>query len=134
MIWLSIFSSGPSFGVEEHEDVISAAQFFKKKAGLKQIIVIGTSQGASSAILAAAKNKEDIHLVVAENPYASIQQMFRDVITGAATHRPKFSEGSGIANYIAREFGKVLKITCVIAFFSNWKSCFFFLVYSSNFD
>lgn len=92
---------GPTFGVKEQEDILFAVKFFKEKAKVKQIILIGTSQGATSIILASSRNTKDIALIIAENPFSSLYQMFFDVISGALKYKPKWAKGSGIANYIA---------------------------------
>jgi uncharacterized protein len=65
-------------GIWEHRDVEAAATYLKRNRGTKQVIVIGCSQGAASAIEAAAEDN-DIEGVIAE---ASILSP-RDILTVA---------------------------------------------------
>lgn len=60
---------GTLFGAREQYDVIAAAQFLKTVKGATSVAVVGTSCGASSAILAAALEPEMAVCVVAENPF-----------------------------------------------------------------
>ncbi len=69
---------GISLGFRESEDVSSAVSYMKAR-GFGTVAVIGTSQGASSAIIAAARDP-DIAAVIAENPVASILELLRGTI------------------------------------------------------
>jgi fermentation-respiration switch protein FrsA (DUF1100 family) len=68
---------GISLGVRESEDVVAAVAWAKQVRGLARVAVLGTSQGGASVILAAAADP-DIDVVVAENPFTSIHDLFRD--------------------------------------------------------
>ncbi|MCA9511072.1 MAG: alpha/beta hydrolase [Myxococcales bacterium] len=65
---------GVSFGVREHEDVSAAVRHAKEVRGLERVVVIGTSQGAASALLAAASDPA-IDGVVAINAFTDIPAM-----------------------------------------------------------
>ncbi len=69
---------GISLGIRESEDVVAAVAFAKHSRGLERVAVIGTSQGAASAILAAAADPS-IDAVIAENSFTSIEDLIRDV-------------------------------------------------------
>lgn len=69
---------GISLGVRESEDARAAAAWAKRTLGLERVALIGTSQGAASAILAAAADPS-IDAVVAENPFTSIRELIRDI-------------------------------------------------------
>jgi alpha-beta hydrolase superfamily lysophospholipase len=68
---------GISLGVRESEDVIAAVAWARRVRGLARVAVLGTSQGGASAILAAAADPR-IDVVVAENPFTSVHELFRD--------------------------------------------------------
>jgi alpha-beta hydrolase superfamily lysophospholipase len=77
-------------GIWEHRDVEAAAAYLKQSRGIKRVIVFGCSQGAASAIEAAAEDK-DIDAVIAE---ASILSP-RDILTVATRRaRPDLAPGS----------------------------------------
>lgn len=67
---------GISLGFREHDDVSSAVAFMDGR-GFLDVGVIGTSQGAASAILAAAADPR-IDAVIAENPFTSVYDLMRD--------------------------------------------------------
>ncbi len=69
---------GISVGFRESEDVSSAVSYMQAR-GFASVAVIGTSQGASSAIIAAARDP-NIAAVIAENPVASISEVVRGTI------------------------------------------------------
>jgi dipeptidyl aminopeptidase/acylaminoacyl peptidase len=76
-------------GIWEHRDVEAAVAYLKQNRGIKRVIVFGCSQGAASAIEAAAEDK-DIEGVIAE---ASILSP-RDIITVATRRaRPDLAPG-----------------------------------------
>ena len=70
---------GLSFGLREWRDVISAAQFVGKEKGVRSVVLMGTSVGGASAIIAAynAQPKDNIVGVVAENPLARPGDLMR---------------------------------------------------------
>jgi len=70
---------GVSFGVREHEDVSAAVDYAKRVHGLERVVAIGTSQGAASTILAAARDPA-IDGVVAINSFTDVPSL----IEGAA--------------------------------------------------
>jgi uncharacterized protein len=69
-------------GIWEHRDVEAAVAYLKQSRGIKRVIVLGCSQGAASAIEAAAEDK-DIDGVIAE---ASILSP-REILTRPASLR-----------------------------------------------
>jgi uncharacterized protein len=76
-------------GIWEHRDVEAAVAYLKQSRGIRRVIVLGCSQGAASAIEAAAEDK-DIDGVIAE---ASILSP-RDILT-VATRRARPDLASG---------------------------------------
>jgi alpha-beta hydrolase superfamily lysophospholipase len=86
---------GFSLGVREHEDVSAGVAFLKTELGMEYVAVIGSSQGAVSAILAAAKDPL-IDLVIAINPFSTVDSLIYDNRTGddpspALTSVPPFA-------------------------------------------
>ncbi|CAN8068464.1 unnamed protein product [Agarophyton chilense] len=75
-----------SLGKREHVDVISAVSFLKSR-GAKRVAVLGTSQGASSAIIAAAMC-DDIDALVLENPFSSPEVLVRHIVTSVLEKVP----------------------------------------------
>ena len=65
---------GISIGYREHEDVISAVDYLTDQRGFSQIGVFGSSQGAISAILAAAIDAR-IHAIVAQSAATSLTDL-----------------------------------------------------------
>lgn len=80
-------SRGLSFGAREHEDVSSAVAYLAGPRGIARVAVIGTSQGAASAILAAADDPR-IAAVVAENPFTHLRDLLLDTSLAAGVPRP----------------------------------------------
>jgi alpha-beta hydrolase superfamily lysophospholipase len=72
---------GMSLGVREHEDVSAGVAFLKTELGMDGVAVIGSSQGAASVILAAARDPL-IDLVIAINPFSTVGRMMYDNRTG----------------------------------------------------
>lgn len=68
---------GTLFGAREQFDVCAAIDYLKQKRGAHQVAVVGTSCGASSAILAAALRPGAASCVVAENPFKRADDLFR---------------------------------------------------------
>jgi dipeptidyl aminopeptidase/acylaminoacyl peptidase len=68
------YGLGMSLGYRESEDVSSAVDFLMAHKGFNRIAVIGTSQGATSVILAAARDKR-IGLVVAQGTGTTLPDM-----------------------------------------------------------
>lgn len=68
---------GISYGVRESHDVSSAVAFAKQQRGLERVVVIGTSQGGASVILAAARDPE-IDAVISENPFTRVEDLLED--------------------------------------------------------
>jgi fermentation-respiration switch protein FrsA (DUF1100 family) len=77
---------GISLGFRESEDVSSATAWAKRARGLHRVAALGTSQGAAAAILAAADDPA-IDAVIAENPFASVRDLVRD-LRGLEDARP----------------------------------------------
>lgn len=63
-------SRGTLFGAREYLDVCAAVDYLKTEHGATNVAVIGTSCGASSAIIAAASRPDLAVCVMAENPFA----------------------------------------------------------------
>ena len=68
---------GTLFGAREQYDCIAAVEFLKQEKGAKQVALIGTSCGASSAIQAAAIQPGLVSCIVAENPFTRADDLLR---------------------------------------------------------
>ncbi len=68
---------GITFGIRESRDVSSAVAFAKDVKGLAQVLVLGTSQGGASVILAASRD-DRIDAVISENPFTRIEDLLGD--------------------------------------------------------
>lgn len=66
---------GLGFGYREQFDVAGAARFAKQSLGWDRVFVIGTSVGASAALLATAR-ESSIDAVIAENPFYDYEPFF----------------------------------------------------------
>jgi fermentation-respiration switch protein FrsA (DUF1100 family) len=75
---------GLAFGIREYADTQSAVAWMKGTRSLQRIAVIGSSQGAASAIIAAALDPA-IDVVVAENSYTNLFEMLRDTRSEAGS-------------------------------------------------
>ena len=70
-------SRGIAFGWRANHDVISATAFMKESRGYSRVAVLGTSMGAVSTIIAAAKS-DRIDVVIAENPFATAHEVLSE--------------------------------------------------------
>lgn len=70
-------SRGIAFGWRANHDVSSAVVFMKQRRLYSRVAVLGTSMGAVSAIIAGA-NTPEIDVVIAENPFASAEDVLGD--------------------------------------------------------
>lgn len=70
-------SRGIAFGWRANHDVSSAVAFIKQQRSYSRVAVLGTSMGAVSAIIAGA-NTPAIDVVIAENPFATAQDVLGD--------------------------------------------------------
>lgn len=70
-------SRGSLFGAREQYDIIAAVEFLKKQKGAKNVAIVGTSCGASSAILAASMRADLTVAIVAENPFTRADDLLR---------------------------------------------------------
>jgi len=69
---------GFSFGVREAVDVAAAVQFARAELNATRVVLIGTSTGATSSILAVADlcRRGAVQAIVAENPFARPADLF----------------------------------------------------------
>jgi pimeloyl-ACP methyl ester carboxylesterase len=68
------YGLGMSLGYRESEDISSAVDFLMAHQAINRIVVIGNSQGATSVILAAARDKR-IGLVIAQGTGTTLPDM-----------------------------------------------------------
>jgi len=68
---------GFSFGRREKLDVLSSVRYLRKARGAERVVVVGTSTGASSAILAEGLYPGSIDAIIAENPFTRPADLFR---------------------------------------------------------
>eukprot|EP00750_Incisomonas_marina_P009712 INCI16082.2.p1 GENE.INCI16082.2~~INCI16082.2.p1 ORF type:complete len:376 (-),score=42.92 INCI16082.2:332-1459(-) len=79
---------GLSMGIREHEDAMAAVNFARGTLGFESVVLIGTSVGAYSSILATARLPEEAVLgVIAENPFTSIRDNVRGIVLNLACRR-----------------------------------------------
>mmetsp|Transcript_5176 Transcript_5176/g.9027 ORF Transcript_5176/g.9027 Transcript_5176/m.9027 type:complete len:441 (+) Transcript_5176:143-1465(+) len=70
-------SRGFSFGVREAQDVSAAVSFVRKEKSAQRVILLGTSTGATSSILAVADHCADsVDSIIAENPFSRPADLF----------------------------------------------------------
>jgi alpha-beta hydrolase superfamily lysophospholipase len=67
---------GSGLGYRELHDVSAAVRYMKRERGHRGVAVYGVSLGASAALLAAAGDR-DIDAVIAEAPFASVDELAR---------------------------------------------------------
>jgi pimeloyl-ACP methyl ester carboxylesterase len=67
---------GGGLGYRELHDVSAAVRYMKRERGHRGVAVYGVSLGASAALLAAAGDR-DIDAVIAEAPFASVDELAR---------------------------------------------------------
>lgn len=72
-----------SLGRREHHDV-NAAVLYMRRRGAQKVIVLGTSQGASSGVICAAKN-ENVDMLILENPYRSPDALINGIVDTVLT-------------------------------------------------
>ena len=105
---------GISYGVRESHDVSSAVAYAKEQRGLEDVVVLGTSQGGASVLLAAARD-EEIDAVISENPFTRLEDLLGDTammkqipgqmrgaITRVALWRIGSRPGDGPIDHVAR--------------------------------
>lgn len=78
-----------SLGKREHLDVVAAVRFMRTR-GIEKVVVMGTSQGATSAIIAAAKlsdaaPSETPDALIVENPFASPEDLVAPIVQAVFT-------------------------------------------------
>eukprot|EP00698_Gefionella_okellyi_P004027 TRINITY_DN1373_c0_g1_i3.p1 TRINITY_DN1373_c0_g1~~TRINITY_DN1373_c0_g1_i3.p1 ORF type:complete len:379 (-),score=30.63 TRINITY_DN1373_c0_g1_i3:86-1129(-) len=96
---------GVSYSVREHIDVLAAVAFVKRVYHPKAIVALGTSQGASSVLLAAAQSS-DISAVIAENPFIGPEHLLSVVVPTAIRTKPKWgAHETGVAHLITEYVG-----------------------------
>lgn len=67
-----------SLGTREHQDVNAAVNYVRRR-GAEQVVVLGTSQGASSALIATAKNK-NVDVLILENPFIAPDALVSGIV------------------------------------------------------
>lgn len=70
----------------QHEDAIAAVEFMVSR-GFDKVVMVGTSIGGVSALLAAHRLPKQVAGVVAENPFTSIQENVRGLVDKIAFGR-----------------------------------------------
>ena len=97
---------GVSFGSRESHDVLVSAAYIKTKLGYRKVVALGTSQGATSSIIAASRPDAQIDIVIAENPFGSRRDLLNHIFD-------KWTLGSTIA--LLKPFQRLLRWFCVSA-------------------
>lgn len=80
---------GISYSIREHADVLAAVRYVKEHRGARRVALVGTSQGGSSSLLAAA-NSPDVTAVIAENPFSGPAALLGVVVPAAVRTKPKW--------------------------------------------
>jgi len=79
---------GLSMGLREHEDVMEAVKYMTSTRGFKKVVLIGTSVGAYSSILATTKLPAELVAgVIAENPFTNIRDNVNGIVLNLACRR-----------------------------------------------
>lgn len=73
--------NGFTYGMKERFDVIAAAKYCKIELGYRRVVVVGTSVGGSSVLMAAAVDAQNIDGVVAENAITTCAVLQDHVLT-----------------------------------------------------
>jgi alpha-beta hydrolase superfamily lysophospholipase len=75
---------GTSLGIREHRDIIDAVAFVKNKQAqnAEKVVVMGSSTGAVSALMAAVEDPK-IDAVIAENPFSHRRKQVREALMTA---------------------------------------------------
>ena len=68
---------GCSAGVREHEDILAAIRFLGREHGIREIALMGASQGASAALMAAPKS-DAVRALIAESPFTDLETLLTD--------------------------------------------------------
>lgn len=103
--------------MREHEDVLAAVDFVASQRGFTTIVALGTSQGASSSLLAAVRDPR-IVAVIAENPFCSPEDLLNEVVPAAIRTKPRWgAHKSGLKQYFNDLAARVFPDWCV------WFSC-----------
>lgn len=84
---------GVSLGARESEDVTAAAAWLRRERGASRVVALGFGQGASAAILAAARDRS-LDGVVAEGATTTTEDLVRDAAAGRVP--------DGVARLVAR--------------------------------
>eukprot|EP01061_Rhynchopus_euleeides_P019778 TRINITY_DN32452_c0_g1_i1.p1 TRINITY_DN32452_c0_g1~~TRINITY_DN32452_c0_g1_i1.p1 ORF type:complete len:573 (+),score=209.09 TRINITY_DN32452_c0_g1_i1:59-1720(+) len=108
---------GFTYGVCESRDVRSAARYVRKQFDMKRVVVVGTSVGGSSVILAAA-GCPDIDCVVSENPVSHASAL-QDHHLGVAVQT--YLGSTPAIDYMMAGFAKIAAfiLRVRIGYFSN---------------
>jgi len=95
---------GFTYGVKEHMDVSAAVKFMKKKSGASTCLVLATSVGATSAIIAAAED-QNIDGIIAENPLTRPEELLTFLYSNALNYSlgPKYADWT-----LCKWFGRLL--------------------------
>ena len=67
-----------SLGRREHHDVNTAVRYMRRR-GAEQVVVLGTSQGAASGLISAAKH-ENVDMLILENPFTSPEALVNGIV------------------------------------------------------
>jgi uncharacterized protein len=69
-------SLGVSYGYREHVDILNAVKYVRQELGWEKVIVSGNSVGSAATIIAAAKDQQGIDIVIVENPFTHVFDMW----------------------------------------------------------
>lgn len=103
-------SRGTLFGAREQHDVIAAVDFLKKEKAAAHVAIIGTSCGASSAILAASRRPDLAACVVAENPFTRADDLLRHHMHALSQNYLSQNQHQIVRRFVFWLAGKVLMI------------------------
>jgi hypothetical protein len=70
------FGYGFSYGIREHEDVLSAVHYARNEKQSSKVILIGMSMGAASVLTAVGINNTNVDLVIAENGFSAPEDIW----------------------------------------------------------
>lgn len=103
-------SRGTLFGAREQYDVIAAVDYLKKVKRASHVAIVGTSCGASSAILAGSIRPDLAACIIAENPFTRADQLLRHHLHGLSKNYLSQNSHQTVRRAVFWLAGKLLMI------------------------
>eukprot|EP01080_Neovahlkampfia_damariscottae_P002511 gene2511-3217_t len=119
-------SLGVSYGLREHVDILNVVKFAKTKLGWNKVILSGNSVGAAAVIIAAALDQKSIDIVIAENPFSDVFDLWMYAINrllGNEDFGKSSTESFGYATMFLTKISKIIPKALINSFlnFTYWR-------------